>query len=233
MELIKVQERQKKELKIALRDAELAGKGEMMAQAASAIAALNVGQLENVEKKRAELDAQLDEARAKYKYWKTLFEDKNRQQQILNSVIRKGNELKAEIEKLPKFPTLRELQATEVGEQDLRGDIDLLLIWVDAQFNLKQPLSDAQLDTIPALIMEHCATLRLEEIGLCFKNAILGKYGKNYNRLDTEVIIGWLNQYMKDKNEMAAERRERMYESLKSQRMLVDDPRIQLLSNKG
>lgn len=61
--------------------------------------------------------------------------------------------------------------------------------------NLGNTLNDAQVVEIVYLLMERYYYLKLEELILIFKKAKMGDYGKNYNRLDIQVIFEWIEMY--------------------------------------
>lgn len=41
---------------------------------------------------------------------------------------------------------------------------------------------------------------KIDDIVLCLKNGILGKYGKIYGQFSVMIIIEWLNEYQKEKD---------------------------------
>jgi hypothetical protein len=45
------------------------------------------------------------------------------------------------------------------------------------------------------MIIENYWFLKIDEIDLVFKNGIMGKYGKIYDRVDASVIFDWLHKY--------------------------------------
>ena len=49
------------------------------------------------------------------------------------------------------------------------------------------------LDVYKRQIIDRFYYLKLEEIKLCFRNAMAS--GKIYDRLDGNIILGWLNEY--------------------------------------
>lgn len=51
------------------------------------------------------------------------------------------------------------------------------------------------------LIIDEFPSLSLEEICICFNQAMKGHYGEDYNRLDGTTIMKWLQRYQKEKKE--------------------------------
>ena len=54
-------------------------------------------------------------------------------------------------------------------------------------------MNDVQVALTADLIIDRFYYLKLEEIKLCFRNAMAS--GKIYDRLDGNIILGWLNEY--------------------------------------
>ncbi len=48
--------------------------------------------------------------------------------------------------------------------------------------------------------------LNFADINLCFKNAMRGKYGELYNRIDGQIILKWLNNYAWERATLIEER---------------------------
>lgn len=66
-------------------------------------------------------------------------------------------------------------------------------------------MNDIQIARTATLILQEYYYLKPDDFKLCFNNAILGKYGKTYDRLDTQVIFDWLNNYCADRFNTAEE----------------------------
>lgn len=63
-------------------------------------------------------------------------------------------------------------------------------------FNIgEKNLSNEQVIEIVYLLIERYYYLKLEELILIFKKAKFGEYGKNYHRLDVQVIFEWIELY--------------------------------------
>ncbi len=68
-----------------------------------------------------------------------------------------------------------------------------------AFFNVVNTMSDTQVAMTVDLIIEEYPYMKTDDFKLCFKNAMKMKYGESYNRIDGQVIMGWLREYNKER----------------------------------
>jgi len=57
-------------------------------------------------------------------------------------------------------------------------------------------------------IVEEMWRFKLDDIDLCFRNGVMGKYGQIYDRMDQMVIFGWLKEYEKERDAAIAKKRD-------------------------
>jgi hypothetical protein len=108
-------------------------------------------------------------------------------------ITKRGQEVAAYLHTVPQFPPLRALaQHDEMGARD---EIALLLIWLLEQLNISNTLTEAQIESISALVLEEFGWLRLEDLAIVMRSAIKGEYGLIYNRMDGAIILDWLRRY--------------------------------------
>lgn len=95
--------------------------------------------------------------------------------------------------------TLRELATAEpeLLEEDLLWMLNDLRLFIQAN----KMFQNAGLPALVEMIKAHYSNLTLEEVAMVFRDAKLGKYGKIYDRLDGQVILGWLNEYSQEAEE--------------------------------
>lgn len=115
-------------------------------------------------------------------------------------VKRKGKELAARLAEISAYPTIHQLSMD--NEDDLIADITLLIIDLNESFNIGKGLSVGQIEHLSITIVQRHQSLTLEDIALCFHRAKCGDYGTVYDRLDLNVINGWLNQYANERKEL-------------------------------
>lgn len=87
----------------------------------------------------------------------------------------------------------------EQGEAKARALLVLLVKDMLDFFNLTETMADRQVAVTVDLIIEEYPYMQADDIALCFRNAMKGKYGKLYNRIDGQVIMGWLREYNRER----------------------------------
>ena len=67
------------------------------------------------------------------------------------------------------------------------------------QLNVGKTMNDIQTARAADIIIQEYYYLKPDDFKLCFNRAVIGKYGKTYDRIDVQVICDWLNQYCEDR----------------------------------
>lgn len=67
-------------------------------------------------------------------------------------------------------------------------------------FNIGKSMGATQIAETITLILENYPRLKPDDIELCFKKAKSGQYGQLYDRLDGQVILGWIFAYTQSKD---------------------------------
>ena len=88
------------------------------------------------------------------------------------------------------------------NEEVLLDEIALLILQLQRFYNVKNPLHEDMIYDIADLLVYEYQHYTMLDIGLCFKYAKLGRYGKVYERLDGGVIMDWFSQYNKTREIM-------------------------------
>lgn len=83
-----------------------------------------------------------------------------------------------------------------IGEEATKAAVAVMVDDLQKSIQLTQPMTPFQIDVAAEIICREYYYLKLEELRLCFINAISGKYGKIYNRIDAAVICEWLSMYV-------------------------------------
>lgn len=97
-------------------------------------------------------------------------------------------------------PTLARIK-NEASETDARALLYIAICEVCDFFNVGKNMNDTQIAVTVDLILESFWHLRLEEIKFCFRRAM--KREKLFDRLDGNIIIGWLRDYDAERTEEA------------------------------
>lgn len=99
-----------------------------------------------------------------------------------------------------KTPTIADIK-NNVSLADARALLSVAVCEVCDFFNVGKNMNDTQIAITVDLILESFWYLRLEEIKYCFRRAM--RREKVYDRLDGNIIIGWLNSYADERTEEA------------------------------
>lgn len=87
------------------------------------------------------------------------------------------------------------------------AQIGYVLVFIGkAQYNNKAEIINSymnafQISTTVDLIIEKFYYLKLEDLKLCFKKAMMGEYGKMYNHIDGQIILNWVTKYDKARDD--------------------------------
>lgn len=110
-------------------------------------------------------------------------------------------------------PTLAKIK-NEVSLADVRALLSIAICEVCDFFNVGKNMNDAQIALTVDLIIEQFWYFKLEEIKYCFRRAMMRE--KLFDRLDGNIIIGWLREYDTERTEEAmriSEQRETQQEN--------------------
>ena len=96
---------------------------------------------------------------------------------------------------MPALATLKK----ERGEAKARSVLVLIVNDMLDFFNAAGDMNDTQVAMTVDFILEEYPYMQADDITLCFRNAMKGKYGKLYNRIDGQIILGWLREYNRER----------------------------------
>lgn len=99
-----------------------------------------------------------------------------------------------------KSPTIARIRH-EASETDARALLYIAICEVCDFFNVGKTMNDVQVALTVDLIMEQYWYLKIEEIKYCFRRAMARE--KVYDRLDGNIILGWLAAYDAERTEQA------------------------------
>ena len=108
----------------------------------------------------------------------------------------------------------------ELGETKTRAAIILMIADAALQFNTGQNMNIDQVGELATDIMEIYYWLKIDDLKMCFKNAMRGRYGETY-RIDGSIIMTWIDKYCNDRLNAADETSYREHQSSKSDKNLV------------
>lgn len=128
--------------------------------------------------------------------------------QLLNGSLAKGDAFA--VAKIESSLSVRKsietgVQLHKMGEkfgfEDTLKLLSRLIENTASFFNLNGNLTGSQLVQISQSIIERYGFDNIEDIILALKNARMGLCEKVYGRIDGEVVLGWISQYMDTKAE--------------------------------
>lgn len=102
---------------------------------------------------------------------------------------------------MPALATL----SRERGEAIARSVLVLIVNDMLDFFNAGNDMNDRQVALTVDFILDEYPYMQADDITLCFRNAMKGKYGKLYNRIDGQIIMGWLREYNRERCTVAEE----------------------------
>jgi len=83
----------------------------------------------------------------------------------------------------------------EIGEMKTLALLVYMITDVVEQLNVGKTMNDKQVGRAAELIADEFYYLKPDDFKLCFDNAVKGRYGATYDRIDIQIICSWLNKY--------------------------------------
>lgn len=99
-----------------------------------------------------------------------------------------------------KTPTIAQIK-NNVSLDDARALLSIAVCELCDFFNVGKNMNDTQIALTVDIMLERYWYLRLEEIKFCFRRAMARE--KLFDRLDGNIILGWLGQYDAERTEEA------------------------------
>lgn len=97
-------------------------------------------------------------------------------------------------------PTIAEIK-NKASETDARALLYIAVCEVCDFFNVGKNINDVQVATTVEMIIESFWHLKLEEVKYCFRRAM--RTERLFDRLDGNIILGWLRTYDEERTEEA------------------------------
>lgn len=97
-------------------------------------------------------------------------------------------------------PTIAKIK-NSISLNDIRALLSIAICEVCDFFNISKNMNNAQIAITVDLIIENFWYLKLEEVKYCFHRAMMRE--RIYDRLDGNIIIGWLRDYDAERTEEA------------------------------
>lgn len=87
----------------------------------------------------------------------------------------------------------------KTGNMTVLATVFIMLTDLVSFFNVGKTMSEVQLAQTAEIIVDTYGYLKIDDFKYCFTSAKKGLYGTVYDRLDGNVIITWIEQYLSDR----------------------------------
>lgn len=91
------------------------------------------------------------------------------------------------------------------GDKVISAFIELNIARLALFLNVGGSINPDQIQSTAELITEEFGNLTISDINLIFRRAKLGQWGKIYDRLDGQIILGWFADYYNERCEYCAQ----------------------------
>lgn len=159
-----------------------------------AIARLSVEQLERDRREVDRLNAELESLRASWRW-----ANENNPEEC-ERIKQRGLAVKDRLMEFSAQVTLGHYRRHNL-EQQIVDEIQLLICWALEHLNLPG-MNEEQIHGAAYLIVNLHGGLRKEDVAVAFKNAISGKYGPLYGKIDSVDLLRWLDAYKVELDEI-------------------------------
>lgn len=103
-----------------------------------------------------------------------------------------------------------------------QGFIELELLKLNARLNLKNPLTEFDVEFIAEDIVNRYKNLNIADISLIFDNMCRGKYGEFYERINSAKILSIIDHYWDERLEEAARMKQEEHDKIKHSKIGQD-----------
>ncbi|MDO7849922.1 hypothetical protein Q5H92_26420 [Hymenobacter sp. M29] len=90
-----------------------------------------------------------------------------------------------------------------------------IIVFAAQQFNVGKNLNNVQAGLLADDMLERYWNWRFDEFTLMFREAIAGKYGTTYDRIDAPTVHGWAMKYAADRDTIVEHNAERAHRAMK------------------
>ena len=102
------------------------------------------------------------------------------------------------IEKAAKGDSLKKI-AKQVGERDMLITLSGIIMRSIDSMNISRNMTEDQAVEAASILMDKFGHDTVEDIILMLRKAKRGELGENYQRIDIQVLCGWMSQHLEEK----------------------------------
>lgn len=127
----------------------------------------------------------------------------------MSLILKKGKEIRGELDRSESYKSIRQYLSEDAELAEalvLKLIMDLYLF-----LNVSHSFNPEQFRPTAKMILAKCKGLTLEDVSVCFHKVKASEYKPSYGRLDGQVILGWLNEYKKDRLKRHQEQQQNLH----------------------
>lgn len=113
--------------------------------------------------------------------------------------------------------------AKQFGEESVQPVLIILIAGLQRSFNVGNPMSEYQIRECCDLIREQYNYLTPADLKVFTAGVKSGKYGTSYNRIDTQVVMEWLQKYVQERFEAAEYYQNKAHKQLRASEALSQE----------
>jgi len=121
------------------------------------------------------------------------YQDSLKRNQNANHIKRKYQSVLYAMSERPKILKLSDYQKHNIVMARIYECLEVLIIWFEEGFNLKEYLTDNQRNELVRMLFFRYKDISLEEIGLVLRSAKMGEYGQVKYQLDISHFSEYMN----------------------------------------
>jgi len=103
----------------------------------------------------------------------------------------------------PSVVTLKEL----IGDNGAGAFLSFIVSDLVMAFNVGKTVDSSQIEFVAETINQDYYYLKTTELKYCFDKAKKGHYGTTFDRVDASIIIGWIESFIKERDELYSQQR--------------------------
>lgn len=113
--------------------------------------------------------------------------------------------------------------AKQFGEESVQSVLIIMIAGLQRSFNVGNPMSEYQIRECCDLIREQYNYLTPADLKVFTAGVKSGKYGTSYNRIDTQVVMEWLQKYVQERFEAAEYYQNKAHKQLRASEVLSEE----------
>ena len=127
----------------------------------------------------------------------------------MSIIKKKGRELNARLRQAVEYKSIKQ----HLSEDSELAEALVLKLLMDLYLflNVSHSFNPEQFRPTAKMILSRCKGLTMEDVSICFHKVKSAEYKPAYGRLDGQVILGWLDEYKKERQKRQAERQQNLH----------------------